>query len=186
MAQTITVDETYLRQTLVDLVRIDSSNPSLTTGAPGEAALGALIAEIMAAMRLEVAVHDLGDRRVNVVGIRRGTGGGRSLMLNGHMDTVGVQGMEEPFSAALRDGKLYGRGSQDMKASLAAMLSVVRTLNEQQIQLAGDLLLTFVADEEYAQPWHRRHRAPLSCRCGDCDRADRLGDLSRPSRLYLV
>jgi acetylornithine deacetylase len=150
VAQTITVDATYLRQTLVDLVRIDSSNPSLTPGAPGEAHLGAHVAEIMAAMGLEVAVQDLGEKRVNVVGIRRGTGGGRSLMLNGHLDTVGVQGMDEPFSAAIRDGKLYGRGSQDMKASLAAMLTVVRTLNTHNLHLAGDLLLTFVADEEYA------------------------------------
>lgn len=163
MAQAIPIDETFLRQTLVDLVRIDSSNPSLTPGAPGEGALAAQIAETLAALRLEVAVHELGDKRVNVVGVRRGAGSGPSLMLNGHMDTVGTQGMDEPFSAAIRDGKLYGRGSQDMKASLAAMISVARTLNEQQIQLAGDLILTFVADEEYAslgtEDIVRRYRA---------------------------
>ena len=62
----------------------------------------------------------------------------------------GVEGMSEPFSGAIRDGKLYGRGSQDMKGSLAAMLATAKALVNADIQLAGDLLLTFVADEEYA------------------------------------
>lgn len=146
----LTIDESYLTQTLVEMVQIDSSNPLLTPGAPGEAMIGAYIAEQMRALGLEVKVHELGPNRVNVVGILRGKGGGRSLMLNGHMDTVGVKGMAEPFAATLRDGKLYGRGSQDMKGSLAAMLSVVKTLQDHNMTLAGDLILTAVADEEYA------------------------------------
>jgi acetylornithine deacetylase len=150
MAHTFAIDESYLTQALVELVQIDSSNPLLTPGAPGEAALGAHLAQQMSALGLEVATHELGPNRVNVVGILSGKGGGRSLMLNGHMDTVGVQGMAAPFAAAIRDGKLYGRGSQDMKASLAAMLAVVKALNDSGISLAGDLILTAVADEEYA------------------------------------
>ena len=149
MANTFSIDEQYLTQTLVELVQINSSNPLLTPGAPGEAAVGAHIAKQMAALGLEVVTHDLGPNRVNVVGILPGKGKGRSLMLNGHMDTVGVQGMDAPFSAAISEGKLYGRGSQDMKASLAAMLAVVKTLNDSGISLAGDLILTAVADEEY-------------------------------------
>jgi acetylornithine deacetylase len=144
------IDESYLTRTLIDLVRIDSSNPSLTPGAPGEAAIGAYLAAALAALGLDVTTHPLGPNRVNVVGIRRGRGGGRSLLWNGHMDTVGVQGMAAPFAAEVRDGRLYGRGSQDMKGSLAAMLSAVKALNSAQITLAGDLLLTAVADEEYA------------------------------------
>jgi acetylornithine deacetylase len=150
MAKTITIDENYLTQSLIDMVQINSSNPQLTPGAPGEAALGDYIAKAMRDLGLEVNVHELGPNRVNVVGILRGKGGGRSLMLNGHMDTVGVEGMEEPFAATIRDGKLYGRGSQDMKGSLAAMLATVKSLNDNHVQLAGDLLLTAVADEEYA------------------------------------
>jgi acetylornithine deacetylase len=146
---TFTIDESYLTQALVEMVQIDSSNPLLTPGAPGEAALGAHIAKQMAALGLEVIIHELGPNRVNVVGILPGTGGGRSLMLNGHMDTVGVQGMAAPFAATVHDGKLYGRGSQDMKGSLAAMLAVVKTLRDHDIALAGDLILTTVADEEY-------------------------------------
>ena len=149
MAQTFAIDESYLTQALVELVQINSSNPLLTPGAPGEAAVGAHIAQQMSALGLEVVTHDLGPNRVNVVGILPGKGGGRSLMLNGHMDTVGVEGMAAPFSATIRDGKLYGRGSQDMKASLAAMLAVVKSLNDSGIALAGDLILTAVADEEY-------------------------------------
>jgi acetylornithine deacetylase len=151
MTHTFAIDEEYLTQVLVKMVQIDSSNPLLTPGAPGEAALGAHIAQQMAALGLEVAVHELGPQRVNVVGILQGKAksGGRSLMLNGHMDTVGVQGMADPFGATIRDGKLYGRGSQDMKGSLAAMLAVVKALNDSGIALAGDLILTAVADEEY-------------------------------------
>lgn len=149
MIQTISVDEKYLTQALVEMVQIDSSNPLLTPGAPGEAALGKHIAQQMNRLGLEVAIHELGPNRVNVVGILQGKGKGRSLMLNGHMDTVGVQGMAEPFSGEVREGKLYGRGSQDMKGSLAAMLAVVKTLNDSKTSLAGDLILTAVADEEY-------------------------------------
>ena len=87
MAQTFAIDETYLTQALVEMVQINSSNPLLTPGAPGEAALGAHIAQQMTALGLEVVTHDLGANRVNVVGILPGKGGGRSLMLNGHMDT---------------------------------------------------------------------------------------------------
>jgi acetylornithine deacetylase len=150
MAHPFVIDEAYLTQVLVEMVQINSSNPSLTPGAPGEAALGEHIAEQMSALGLEVTTHELGPNRVNVVGILPGKGEGRSLMINGHMDTVGVQGMEAPFAATIRDGKLYGRGSQDMKGSLAAMLAVVKALGDADIELAGDLILTAVADEEYA------------------------------------
>lgn len=150
MAQAITIDETFLTQTLVELVQIDSTNPSLTPGAAGEAAIAAHVAAVMTTLGLEVTTHTLAPGRANVVGIRRGRGQGRSLLWNAHLDTVGVQGMAAPFSAAIRDGKLYGRGSQDMKGSLAAMLAAVKALNDAEIDLAGDLLVTAVADEEYA------------------------------------
>src|SRR4051794_37716350 len=98
MAHTFAIDEKYLTQALVELVQIDSSNPLLTPGAAGEAAIGAHIAQQMTSLGLEVAIHELGPNRVNVVGILPGKGKGRSLMLNGHMDTVGVQGMDAPFA----------------------------------------------------------------------------------------
>ncbi|MCA9998615.1 MAG: ArgE/DapE family deacylase [Anaerolineales bacterium] len=144
------IDQNYLLEVLARMVQIDSRNPDLTDGAPGEAEIGAYVAGLMVELGLEVETETLGEKRVNVVGIWRGTGNGRSLMLNGHLDTVGVEGMAEPYSGAVRDGKLYGRGSYDMKGSLAAMLAATKALKEQGVALAGDLLLTAVADEEYA------------------------------------
>ena len=69
-------------------------------------------------------------------------------MLNAHLDTVGVEGMERPFEPVVRDGRLHGRGAYDMKAGLAAcMLAAARLRSE---GLAGDVVVAAVADEEYA------------------------------------
>ena len=144
------VDNQWMVDVLQKLVQIDSRNPSLTPGSPGEAEIGAYIAGLMREMGLAVTVHDLGDNRVNVVAILPGTGGGKTLMLNGHIDTVGVEGMAEPFSGAIRDGKLYGRGSFDMLGDVAAQIAMTKALVDGGVQLAGDLIVTFVADEEFA------------------------------------
>jgi len=146
----ITIDSTYTVQTLTDLVQINSVNPELSPDGAGETAIGIYVAEALQALGLTVTTYDLGPRRMNVVGVLKGTGNGRSLLLNAHMDTVGVGGMVDPFGAAVRDGRLYGRGSQDMKGSLAAMMAAVKALVDGGVQLAGDVLLTAVADEEYA------------------------------------
>lgn len=144
------IDKNYVTRTLVDLVRINSCNPSLSPDGPGEAQIGTYLAREMSALGLQVEVHELAPGRVNVVGVLPGSGGGRSLMWNAHMDTVGVQGMAEPFSGCLRDGRVYGRGAQDMKGSLAAMLAAAKSLRDAGIVLPGDLVLAAVADEEYA------------------------------------
>ena len=144
-----TIDRSFLTQTLVELVRIDFTNPSLSPSGAGEAEVGEYIARVMRDCGLQVDSHPLGERRVNVVGASRGSGGGRSLMWNAHMDTVGVEGMQAPFSPEVRNGRLYGRGAQDMKGSLAAMLAAARALHDAGIELKGDLLLTCVADEEF-------------------------------------
>ncbi|MDX1629378.1 MAG: M20/M25/M40 family metallo-hydrolase, partial [Fulvivirga sp.] len=82
-------------------------------------------------------------------GIIKGTGGGRSIMLNAHMDTVDVTQMKHPFSASIKDGKLYGRGAQDMKGSIAAILAMAKKIKDNKVRLKGDVILSFVADEEY-------------------------------------
>ena len=71
-------------------------------------------------------------------------------MLNGHMDTVGVVGMKEPFVGKFRDGRVYGRGAFDMKGAIAAMLLATKSIKESCTRLRGDLILTTVVDEEYA------------------------------------
>lgn len=134
---------------MVDLVRINSTNPSLSPDGAGEAEIGAYVADALNDLGLDVKTYDLGPKRVNVVGKLAGKGDGRSLLLNAHMDTVGVAGMTDPFSAEIRDGKLYGRGAQDMKGSLAAQIAAAKALIDAGVELGGDLWVTAVADEEY-------------------------------------
>jgi acetylornithine deacetylase len=145
---TIIIDEEYVIKTLQRLVRIDSTNPTLGAENAGEREIGSALADMAGELGMQVSVDEVVPGRPNVIAILKGSGGGRSLMLNGHTDTVGVEGMAEPFSGAIRDGNLYGRGSQDMKASLAAMLGAAKAIVDAKIELSGDLILTFVIDEE--------------------------------------
>jgi acetylornithine deacetylase len=130
------------------LVAIDSVNPDLVPGGAGEAEVAEFVAGWMREAGLEVEVDEAAPGRPSVVGIARGSGGGRSLMLNGHIDTVGVEGMEQPFEPRIRDGRLYARGGYDMKAGVAACMLAARRLASDD--LAGDVIVTAVADEEYA------------------------------------
>ncbi len=147
---TFMVDENYLTRTLADLIHINSINPSLSPEGPGEAEAGEYVADALSDLGLQVTTYELAPGRVNVVGVLPGSGGGRSLLLNAHMDTVGVEGMTiDPFAAEIKDGKMYGRGTQDMKGSLAAILAAVKALVDSGVTLAGDLIVAAVADEEY-------------------------------------
>jgi acetylornithine deacetylase len=143
------VEKSFIENTLADLVQINSVNPDLDSNGCGEQEIGMYINRLLESFQLKSEIHSLGPERINVVGILEGTGEGKSLMLNAHMDTVGVQGMQNPFSGAVKDGKLYGRGAYDMKGSIAAMLAVAKAIKEQNIKFAGDLVLAFVADEEF-------------------------------------
>jgi acetylornithine deacetylase len=93
-------------------------------------------------------LHELGTNRANVTAIARGAGGGRSLMLNAHMDVVGAGGMVDPWRPRIEGDRLYGRGAFDMKASLAAIMLAGREATK--MNLHGDVIVTAVADEEYA------------------------------------
>jgi len=133
---------------LADLVAIDSINPDLVQGAAGETELAHFVADWCRRAGLEVETEEAASRRPNVIATARGSGGGRSLLLNAHMDTVGVAGMDAPFAARVADGRLYGRGAYDMKCGLAAiMLAASRA---QKSGLAGDVIMTAVCDEEVA------------------------------------
>jgi acetylornithine deacetylase len=143
------IDRAYVRQTLVRLVQTNSVNPTLAPGAPGEAEIARFIAASLASFGLETECFEPEPGRLSVVGTLKGSGGGRSLMLNAHCDTVDVAGMAEPFSAAIRDGKLFGRGAFDMKGSLAACMAAAKALADSGAPLRGDVLVAAVADEEY-------------------------------------
>ena len=109
---------------LRELVAIDSVNPSLVPGAVGELHIAEAIAAHMRGIGLDVHLQDAVPGRPNVVGVLEGPEHGRSVMLCGHTDTVGVAGMAAPFDPVIRDGRLYGRGAQDMM--LALWIAVTR------------------------------------------------------------
>lgn len=144
------VDPDFTIGLLKKLVAIESVNPSLVEGAPGEAEIASYIADTLNSMGVQVESHEPEPGRVSVVGRLAGVAPGPALMLNGHIDTVGVEGMDDPFSASIRDGKLYGRGSHDMKGSVAACIAALKALVDSGAQFPGEVLLAAVADEEHA------------------------------------
>jgi acetylornithine deacetylase len=139
---------TELGELVSKLVSIDSVNPDLQPGAAGESAIATFVADWFHAHGIEFELQEAAPGRPNVIGIVRGTGGGRSLMLNAHMDTVGFGGMADPLSGAIEENRVYGRGAWDMKGSLAAIMLAARDLSVDPP--AGDVIVTAVADEEYA------------------------------------
>lgn len=139
-------------QLLTQLIGIDSVNPDLAHGATGETALAEFCAAWLAERGFAVERLEATPGRPSIVGVLRGTGGmggsGRSLMLNGHLDTVGVSTYTgEPFTARVLDGRLYGRGAFDMKGGIAAIL--VAASRVAASPPAGDVIVALVADEEF-------------------------------------
>ena len=147
---TLRADSNRLAEVLGELVSTNSINPAFGEGAPGETAIAGVTAHHMSIAGLAVATHEAEPGRPSVVGRLPGTGGGPSLMLNAHYDTVGVEGMNNPFVPRVAGGRLYGRGAFDMKGALASCIEAGRLLAEQAPRLKGDVLVAGVADEEYA------------------------------------
>jgi acetylornithine deacetylase len=128
------------------LVAIESCNPTLVPGGSGEAAIASVVAEWLESRGVETEVDELAPGRANVIGRVRGTGGGRTLLLNGHLDTVGLGGPDGGLEPRVESGRMYGRGAYDMKCGVVAiMLAAARAV---ELRLAGDVVVTAVADEE--------------------------------------
>jgi acetylornithine deacetylase len=144
------IDRAYLEQTLAALVRINSVNPKFSDGSTDELAIATHLEGAMRALGMEVTLYESAPRRTSVVGRLRGSEGGRSLMLYGHIDTVGIDEMSAPLSAHIRDGRMYGRGTYDMKGGVAACLAAVKAIVDSGERLAGDIVVVGVADEEVA------------------------------------
>lgn len=134
---------------LAELVSIDSVNPSLAPGGAGEGEIAEAVARSLREAGLDVETADAAPGRPNIVGVLEGRGPGPSLILCGHLDTVGVEGMAAPFDPVERDGRLYGRGAQDMKGGLAAVIGAAQVLARSGLP-AGRLIVAAVADEEHA------------------------------------
>jgi succinyl-diaminopimelate desuccinylase len=141
--------EAELVRLLCDLVSIESVNPSLKGGQRGEAALAEYVTDYMARLGLAVRSQPVLPGRANVLGRLTGNGG-PSLILEAHMDTVTLEPMAEALVPRIRDGRVYGRGACDTKASLAAMLYALKLLHEHAAGDHADVLMAATVDEELA------------------------------------
>ncbi len=140
------INMTPTQSLLEQLIAIDSVNPSLVAGGAGEMQIAHFIKHWLESNGFETHWLETIAGRPSVVGIAKGSGGGRSLMLNGHMDTVTTSGYNgNPLEPRVEHGKMHGRGSYDMKSGLAAMLIAAARA---RAGLRGDVLVACVSDEE--------------------------------------
>jgi len=148
----IQVNAAAITGLLEKLVSIPSVNPTLVPGGAGEGEVARCLARECERLGMTVAADEAAPGRPNVVAVLPGVdpARGRSLLLNGHTDTVGAAGMAAPFTPVRRGARLYGRGTSDMKAGLAAMVGAVAAVLDAGVRPRGDVLLTFAIDEEDA------------------------------------
>jgi len=131
------------------LVRIESVTPWLIPTGSGEAKVAAFIADWLRGTGAEVEVVEVEPGRMNVLARLRGTGGGPTLCLNAHSDTVGYGGWPDEALMPRLDGDLmYGLGAADDKGGCAAAMLTLASIAESGTRLVGDLLVACVADEE--------------------------------------
>lgn len=123
-----------------------------TVNEPGdEKPLAGYIKGLLDEIGLETTLDDLGDNRGNVIGRLKGIGDRGTLLFNGHLDTVppgDIEWEHGPYSGDMVDGKIYGRGSADMKGGLAAMLIALKAVKEEGLELKGDFVYSATAGEE--------------------------------------
>ena len=131
-----------------NLIRINSVNPGLKKGAAGEKEIAEFIYHFLREEGIDTELQKVAPDRFNVIATVKGLQPGPRILLNGHLDTVNVSGMQDPFIPTLNKGKLYGRGSQDMKGGIAIAISTLLALHNQRKNLAGEIVLAAVVDEE--------------------------------------
>jgi acetylornithine deacetylase len=130
-----------------ELVSLNTVNPGLEPGAPGEAAAVELLRCRLAGGGFETqVVASAATGRPSLLAVHHGSGGGRSLLLNGHLDTVAAGAMSEPFTPRVDGERMTGRGTCDMKAGVAGL--VVAAEHAAAAGTRGDIVLALVADEE--------------------------------------
>ena len=133
---------------LSEMVKIDSVNPFDSEG-KGEIEFGKYLSDFLKNLGLDVEEQSAGNGRFNVLGFFEGKSAGPTIMLNSHMDTVGVEGMKDPFKPKIINEELYGRGSCDAKGSLASMAMALEALVKSKKKIKGKIMMAAVCDEEY-------------------------------------
>ncbi len=141
------IDPQFITRTLATLVSCNSVNPAFGSGGTDEAELAAKVEALLRGFGAETRTVEFAPGRRSVIGKLAGRGGGRSLMLYGHLDTVSAEGMTDPFVPRIEGGRLHGRGAYDMKGGLTACLAAMEQVAGGD-GLAGDLYAVAVADEE--------------------------------------
>jgi acetylornithine deacetylase/succinyl-diaminopimelate desuccinylase family protein len=129
------------------LVQTPSENP------PGdERGVSGVVSERLEALGFNVDLVESEPRRVNTLGKLEGSGGGRNFLFNGHYDTVPIGDLDfwsvDPFGGLVKESRIYGRGSGDMKGAIASAIIAAKALGEAEIGLKGDFMIHGVADEE--------------------------------------
>jgi len=140
--------EKYMVEHIRGMVRVPSENP------PGdETQVAGYVAEALTALGLDVEQVEPLKGRVNTLGVLGGAGRGPGLLWNGHVDTVPLGNLDnwavDPLGGEVKDGRVWGRGSGDMKGAVASALTAVKALQDAGVRLRGDLHIHAVADEEY-------------------------------------
>ncbi len=157
------------------LVSTPSVNPQLEEGGSGEQEAAVLVAEWLDSWGLDTRITEISPNRFNVIGKLEGEG--PTLLLNGHLDTVGVGGMTvPPFDAKVKGGRIWGRGSCDMKAGLAAILAATNRLTEEGPR--PNLIVAMTADEE--------HASLGMCALADSSPSADLAIVTEPTRLAVM
>lgn len=144
------IDRDRLVERTVELVQLPSVNPFDGPAGPttGETAVAEWMAGHLDRLGFEPAITEAAPGRPNVVGQGPGNGG-PVVALVGHTDTVGIEGCADPFGAQIAEGRIFGRGTCDMKGALAVFVEVAEVLNEGGHELQGHLAIAGVADEEH-------------------------------------
>jgi acetylornithine deacetylase/succinyl-diaminopimelate desuccinylase-like protein len=142
-------DREAIIEAAAEMIRIPSINPDLVEDGEGETELSHAIAtRLQSTPGIDVELQLAANGRMNVIAAA-GRGPGRTLMLNGHIDTVGVEGMVDPYNPKVDGNKLYGRGSYDMKAAMACATLLLEAVADDET-FPGRVVVTYVVDEEYA------------------------------------
>ena len=148
--------EKYMTSHIQGMVRIPSENP------PGdESKVAGYVGEALTALGLNVEHVEPMRGRVNTLGVLRGAGGGAGLLWNGHIDTVPLGNLDnwtvDPLGGEVKDGRVWGRGSGDMKGAVASAMTAVKALQDAGVRLRGDLHIHAVADEEFFGRYGTQH-----------------------------